>query len=62
MNLDEMSAPNKNPAPLRLSLKPSFSSGSDQSKSQIPPLCGTSTFLSTSLISSRLSKLGLNPP
>jgi hypothetical protein len=57
-----MSPPKRYPAPLGLILHELISSGSDHIKSHIAPSCGTSYFLSITLISSRVDIDGERPP
>ncbi len=57
-----MSPPNRYPAPLGLTLHPVISSGSLHIKSHMAPSCGTSYFLSSALISSRVDIDGDRPP
>lgn len=62
LNYSEMSWPKEQPAPLGEIPHPHLSSGSDQSRSQMGPSCGTSMILSSCLIQSSVSMLGERPP
>lgn len=63
LNYQRFTAPNKNPAPLGLSLNPTAaSSGSLHSKSDPAPFSGTSCTLGRSLISCNVLMEGERPP